>query len=27
VFDLNAKKKLKQCEITENIEFWSWINS
>jgi len=24
---LNAKKKLKQCDIAENIDFWTWINA
>jgi clathrin heavy chain len=24
---LNAKKKLKQVELSENVEYWSWVNS
>ena len=27
MFDLTAKKKLKQCEINEDVEHWSWISS
>ena len=27
VFDLTAKKKLKQCEISEKIEYWTWVSS
>lgn len=26
VYDFAAKKKLKQCQLSEKIEFWNWIN-
>ena len=27
VFDLTAKKKLKQVEIADSVEYWHWLNS